>query len=178
MLYVKQPFPDNHTPPDRFLEGLRVSGRGRHSFSSLLVSSLSIVHQIAASLLFLLVFVLVRLNVLTLPRLCLLSHASIAISYFVWIQVGIRKHHTTSLFRLQAKQTAKSGIIFLLTLLLVSPVLKTLTEDVSSDTVWVMCLTCLAISLASFDYFSGYQLQSQNSSMDAFNDHRMECNCL
>lgn len=157
MLYRKQPFPDNFCPPERFLEGLRVEANNRHSFSELFWSSLGIVRHCCACVLFLLVFALLRLHSLSLLGLCVLSHASSAISYIVWIQVGIRKHRSQSLFRQQAKQNAKSGIIFLMALLLQSPVLRTLTEDISSDTVWAMALSCLAVSLFSFDYQRGYR---------------------
>lgn len=84
-------------------------------------------------------------------RLIGIAHGLTSIGYVAWIQHGIRKH-ADAMFRQRGKQTAKSAIIFLLTLLGLSPILKTLTEDISTDTVWSMALWCLVANIVFFDY--------------------------
>lgn len=83
--------------------------------------------------------------------LILIAHIMNSLGYVMWVQQGIRKH-ADIMFRQKGKQTAKSAIVFLLTLLMASPILRTLTEDISTDTAWRMAVGCFGAHLLFFDY--------------------------
>jgi phosphatidylinositol glycan class C protein len=71
------------------------------------------------------------------------------IGYFYWCTiVGERKTNSTFV-------VLKGSILFFTTLLGLSPILKTLTEDTSDDTIWVLTICLFAVNILFHDYSSG-----------------------
>lgn len=54
--------------------------------------------------------------------------------------------------KMAGKQAGKSGILFMMVLLGLTPILKTLTEDTSSDSIWILAFLALSLNALSFDY--------------------------
>ena len=54
--------------------------------------------------------------------------------------------------RKRGRQTIKHGLIFTLLLMLFSPILKTLTEDTSSDTIWAISSCLFLLCWMAHDY--------------------------
>ena len=122
-----------------------------YSYSQLVQMSLNFGTELVSTALFILVFVLLHTNRMSLNQLVVISHLLALLAYVLWVQIGIRRHES-HFFRLRGKQTAKSGIILLLVLLLCSPILKTLTADISTDSIWRTSLLTSLIHLCFFDY--------------------------
>lgn len=152
MLYIKQPYPDNYTDRRHFLHDLRKNSHVRYyTYPQLIRQSLSITTQLSSLTLFILVFIYLHIGVMSASTSILIAHILNTLGYMMWVQQGIRRH-ADAMFRQKGKQTAKSAIIFLLTLLMASPLLRTLTEDISTDTVWRMAVICFITHLIFFDY--------------------------
>lgn len=161
MLWVRsEEHPDNYSDPRQFLNGLVINdGIPRwKTLIEVIIATRSIVRHIFSTLLFVLLFVYIKDHLISSFVLLSLAHLLTAIGYVAWVQHGIRRH--ADLFtRVRGKQIAQSAIILLITILAMSPMLKTLTEDYSSDSVWTLAMTCLAINLGTYDYRDEYQTQ-------------------
>lgn len=67
------------------------------------------------------------------------------------------------------KQTAKSGLILIISLLTISPILRTLTEDISSDSIWTMTFFSFCINLILTDYYMHSFWQGKGANAIALN---------
>jgi phosphatidylinositol glycan class C protein len=150
LLYIRQPYPDNYVDRTHFLAELRKNTTVKlYGYGWLIRHSLRLVQHLSAILIFLSFFVLLHWRVVSAGQLIVLANSVTLTFYVAWIGYvwGQRDE-----YRVSGKQAGKSAILFMMTLLGLTPILKTLTEDTSSDTVWVLTTLCLIVNVASFDY--------------------------
>lgn len=152
-MYIRQPeYPDNYVDEHLFLGELRQNVSVRlYTYEELVVAAfLGPTQQLASVLLFVALFGLVygeRVSWLGPSQLLALANGLAAILYITWLIYVARERDANR--RAAAKQTGKSGVLLLMTLLGLTPVLWTLTLDISSDSVWAMSAGCLVVNLLS-----------------------------
>lgn len=151
ILYEKQPFADNYVSRDDFLSGLRKNVTVRlHSYQWLVLHSLPITRQLATLLVFVSFFHGLHTERITAHQLILLANVTTLIFYAAWVGYVWQSGEGTD--KQAGKQAGKSGILFMLALLGLTPILKTLTEDTASDSIWMLSSIALGINFAFFDY--------------------------
>jgi len=149
LLYLRQPYPDNYVD-ESFLDGLQRNLRVRiYSYEWLVLHSGSIVQQITAILIFTALFIHISLGWISAKLLLALANALTFIGYLSWMSYVCFRG---SEYKPIGKQIAKSGVIFILVLLGLTPPLRHLTEDISSDTIYAMATICFVANLTLFDY--------------------------
>lgn len=151
ILYERQPFPDNHVSQKDFLSGLRKNVTVRlHSYRWLVLHSLPITRHLSALVIFLAFFHCLHTARITAHQLILLANATTLGFYAAW--VGRVWWGGVGRERQAGKQAGKSGILFMMALLGLTPILKTLTEDTASDTIWTLAAVSLTLNFIFFDY--------------------------
>lgn len=140
----------------------------------------SFTQQIATITTFLLLFYYTYMDILGVTQLVLLSETATLLCYlswmfYIWLKgnafryQGLICMNHKHLIRSLGKQFAKSGLILIMTILTISPVLKTLTEDISSDSIWNMALLCFISNLSFSNYNLGSLRIGQGTSAIALN---------
>jgi phosphatidylinositol glycan class C protein len=166
-LYIRRPqFADNYTDAT-FLSALRKNVNVRVYSLRELVLGAGHVHQHVSSLvLFFAFFWLMlqgRLDVYTLHAI---NNVLLTGIYFFWMAFKVRATPKQD-ERLAHKQAAKSGIIFLIVLLGLSPVLKTLTEDIATDTVITVLAGLVLVNVLTHRYGEERQRQPHPLALNA-----------
>ncbi|PVH16691.1 uncharacterized protein CXQ87_004987 [Candidozyma duobushaemuli] len=175
LLYVEQPFPDNYTPAS-FLDQLkRNTTVSKYSFRKLY-------HDFSLVALYASLLLLVNLNFSGIySGYWKASVATACGTLLAGLGLVALNSYTNSY------ETVKSNTVILLMLLLLSPVLRSLTKSTSSDSIWALSsvLTCLnvvchdyaletsqsyrAVISTNLSFTNGIVLASRlSSSMDAF----------
>jgi phosphatidylinositol glycan class C protein len=80
---------------------------------------------------------------------------------------GWRDRPRASQWNLVVSEYVKPSAIFVSFLVAVSPILKTLTESISTDTIWAMTVGMLLVHLVFFDYGSHGPIVSSSISLNA-----------
>lgn len=159
-LYVKTGLPDNYVD-DKFLQKLRRNANVRkRTFWEMFIASGPIVQQLSVTLLFVAIFVLVLEDQISEDELSILSNVITVVVYAIWVvymRSEITRHRQKdpcreATVRQRGRETILQGLIFTLLLMLMSPVLKTLTEDTSSDTIWAISSGLLLLGWMVHDY--------------------------
>ncbi len=159
-LYIKTSLPDNFVD-DKFLQKLRRNANVRsRTFWEMFSASGPIVQQLSVTLSFVAVFMLVLEDRITGEELSIISNLITVVVYAFWViymRSEISQHRQKSPcseanVRQRGRETILQGLIFTLLLMLMSPVLKTLTEDTSSDTIWAISSGLLLLGWMVHDY--------------------------
>lgn len=161
-LYLKQPlFPDNHVDEETFLVQLqRNVNVPVYTLPELIKASSGIVQQLAVIASFIAAFVLVLEGRLGVDSLIMVANGSTVLAYGTWV-VYVRNEIKGSAheskdredyLRKRGRETIMHGLIFTLLLMLFSPILKTLTEDTSSDTIWAISSLLFLLCWMARDY--------------------------
>ena len=160
-LYLKQPFPDNHVDEETFLIQLqRNVNVPVYTFGELVQASSGIVQQLAVTLAFIATFLLVLETRIDADLLVLVANGSTVLAYGTWV-IYVRNEIKSSghvskdrknFLRRRGRETIMHGLIFTLLLMLFSPILKTLTEDTSSDTIWAISFLLFLLCWLGRDY--------------------------
>ncbi|PJF19564.1 Gpi2p [Paramicrosporidium saccamoebae] len=151
ILYERQPFPDNYVERTLFLAELKKNGTVKlHTYGWLVRHSLFVMQQVSCVLIFVCFFVFLLNAWVSAASLILLSNTVTLVFYFFWI-AWVWSRSTD---RVASKQAGKSGILFMTVLLGLTPILKTLTEDTSHDTIWALSSLCLLVNVLFFDYMA------------------------
>ncbi|CDS01476.1 hypothetical protein [Sporisorium scitamineum] len=149
VLWRKQPFTDNFVPPS-FLSDLRTNSQlVLTTFSQLVLASLRISTRFLCVCLFALLFVHLHQHTIDAELLLLLS-----ITTFILLTLFTSSR--ASVKRGGKGRTKAAGVlsrtIMALVLLAVSPVLRTLTESTTSDSIWALAVVLFALHLTLADY--------------------------
>ena len=159
-LYIKTGLPDNYVD-ENFLQKLRRNANVRKRTSwEMFCASGPIVQQLSVTLSFVAVFILVLEDRLSGEELSILSNLITVIVYAFWViymrseisQQRQKSPCSEASVRQRGRETILQGLIFTLLLMLMSPVLKTLTEDTSSDTIWAISSGLLLLGWMVHDY--------------------------
>ena len=121
----------------------------KYSYSSLVRNTGSVTQHLASIAIFIVIFIKLYQEEYSINSLILHSHLICTVGYFIYYFLLDTRHKRYSL-----RQTLKASGLFLLTLLGMSPILKTLTEDTSSDTIWAMSVLLFGGNIAFHDYSS------------------------
>eukprot|EP00158_Paraphelidium_tribonemae_P003206 Partr_v1_DN25954_c0_g1_i8_m68552 putative phosphatidylinositol glycan anchor biosynthesis, class C len=151
LLYVKQDFPDNHVD-ETFLEEMVKNANVRwYDYWTLVRDSAVITQHMSTIVIFTAVFVQVYDSTLSIHALILVANALTLLGYVFWEMVLSK---ALSLPRYTRVKTLKGTILFFTTLLGLSPILKTLTQDTSDDTIWALTFCFFFINMLFHDYSS------------------------
>ncbi|EPQ31341.1 uncharacterized protein PFL1_01525 [Pseudozyma flocculosa PF-1] len=174
VLWRPQPYPDNYVAPS-FLDQLRTNTSIRlPTLVELVLSSLPISQQFLTTMLFVSAFIHLYSGLVTAPSLLVVS---LSASMLAWTTVRVRDrvesslqrwHRTSSAepsgprrTRLQRRRRQQGrrdtnpvlGLVILgFVLLSLSPVLKTLTEATTSDSIWALSTLLFSLHLVLADY--------------------------
>ncbi len=153
VLYLHQQYPDNYVDREQFLNELRQNISVRiYSYRQLVIRSVPINQQIASAVAMVSFFYHSNYgHILGLPRLLMIANSLSALLYVVWlVKVGRERDAKR---KLRGKQDGKSAVLLMMTLMALTPVLWTLTQDISDDTVWTMTVACLFDNFLCQDYY-------------------------
>ncbi|KAH4073236.1 hypothetical protein HBH70_010190 [Parastagonospora nodorum] len=193
LLWFKQPFPDNYTDEATFLDHLQRNPRLQpYEFWSLMSDATIIVQHLASVIIFCCCFVAIFTG--RVSPVAIVGWASL-FSLLAWVlwdywmgQEGVPHssntadasmigangpNQPTSSRRIQQRlATLKSAVLIYAALLGLSPILKSLTQSTTSDSIWALSTWLLLINVAFFDYSGGPGTQlptsmSTNSAMMA-----------
>lgn len=158
-MYLKQPFPDNHVDASFLTQLQRNVNVPVHSFTEMVRNSSQIVQHLAAILAFISCFLLILENRISVNFLIALANGSTILAYSSWvvymrneIRMSRDSKDREDYLRKSGRETIMHGLIFTLLLMLFSPILKTLTEDTSSDTIWAVSSLLFVLCWISHDY--------------------------
>ncbi|XP_057696763.1 phosphatidylinositol N-acetylglucosaminyltransferase subunit C [Corythoichthys intestinalis] len=150
VLWERQPFPDNYVD-QRFLEELRRNvGVRQYRYWAVVREAGLVGQQLSCVAIFITLWLYMEEGLLSPGTLLVVSLATSLMGYGLYQALASRVEpvlsHRTCLADLQ------SATIYLAFIFGFSPVLKTLTESVSTDTVYAMSALMLLAHLVSFPY--------------------------
>jgi len=148
VLWAKQDFEDNHTPPSfPYCVVFNENARYR-SFGYLLIHSLWILDHISLVIVFFDIFLLCDNGSIHSFSLFLIN------IFFIFFALCLSQ--SASSIKNKFVRIYVIGIL----LIILCPLLRTLTETISTDTVWTMTIICAVVHLLSADYeFDKYKKQ-------------------
>ncbi|KAG9286701.1 hypothetical protein G9A89_012251 [Geosiphon pyriformis] len=152
LLWIKQDYPDNYVD-STFLEELQKNANLRsYDYWTVVMESGVISQHISSIVIFIAVFIYLYLDMLSAQILIIIGTIFTSIGYIFW-DLSIFK--TDPSYEYTRRKTAKGAIVFFATLLGLSPILKTLTKDTSSDTIWALTVILFLANMLFHDYGSG-----------------------
>ncbi|GAC94878.1 hypothetical protein PHSY_002451 [Pseudozyma hubeiensis SY62] len=161
VLWRKQPFADNFVPPT-FLSDLRTNSQViLPSLTQLMLASLRISTRFLHVILFTLWFVHLHLGTVDAELVLLLGGAAMAL--YILVHTVVFSTDSTQPKQRDERRGKKviSKIIIAVVLLAVSPVLRTLTESTTSDSIWALSVVLFFLHLTLADYSSSVKPQAQ-----------------
>lgn len=138
-MYEKQDVPDNYVDPSFLTEMKKNLYLRSYSYKALVISSGRITQQINAVLIFVMCYVLLKDSVFTPVAMCVSSVLLILMCYIISYNNSNRID-------------IKGVVIFTLASLALSPVLMSLTDTISTDTIYAMTTCMFLVHLLSHDY--------------------------
>lgn len=164
VLYEKQDYPDNYVDKS-FLEELRKNVNTRiHSLSTLVYESGIVSQQFSSVCIYVAIFILMDLRMVSASAVLLGLILCTIIGYVLSSLLEISDAYETLL---HTGQDLKSVILFTLFAFGLSPLLKTLTKTISTDTIYAMTVFMLATNLLLHDYSSEIPAASRSPSLNA-----------
>ncbi|KAK9463314.1 phosphatidylinositol N-acetylglucosaminyltransferase subunit C [Lipomyces oligophaga] len=149
LLWVHQPYPDNYVDLSFLSQLKRNMHVQQYSFWALSSDSTVIISHVATVVLFACVFIVIY-NFDWNPA-WFAGSGSICtlIAYFIWVYLGDNSTNISA--------TSKSATLIVSTLLGLSPVLKSLTQSTSSDSIWAISVWLFILNIFFHDYSVGPQ---------------------
>jgi len=156
-LYLKQYFPDNYVDESFLTQLQRNVNVPVHTFSEMVKDSGRIVQQLSAILAFIASFLLILDDKISVNSLITISNVSTILAYATWViymrnEIKKGAKDKENYLRKRGRETIIHGLIFTLLLMIFSPILKTLTEDTSSDTIWAISSLLFLLCWIAHDY--------------------------
>lgn len=158
MLWKSQPYPDNYVPPEVFLASLQRNAHFRpYTYWPLVFLACTITQHVSVILVFLGTFVRLNEHLLDPRTLIWACIASFLVCYAMWILLDRGKRHPNAQKSGDSNsknhlKTLKSSIMVFLTLVSLSPVLRTLTAATSSDSIWALSAVLFLLNTLLADY--------------------------
>ncbi|KAH7126575.1 phosphatidylinositol N-acetylglucosaminyltransferase-like protein subunit C [Dendryphion nanum] len=170
LLWFRQPFPDNYTDEETFLDHLQRNPRLQpYEFWSLMADSTVIVQHMASVAIFCCCFVAIFQD--RVSPVSVVSWASFCtvLAWALWdhwmgqeevensktLAPHVDPASSLSPRNQQRLATAKSALLIYAALLGLSPILKSLTRSTTSDSIWALSTWLLCMNVAFFDYSGG-----------------------
>ncbi|OBZ83125.1 Phosphatidylinositol N-acetylglucosaminyltransferase GPI2 subunit [Choanephora cucurbitarum] len=148
LLWVKQNYPDNYVD-DTFLEELQKNVNVRtYDYWAMVCESGVITQHISSVVIFIAVFIHLQLHASLGSRLILTGSCLTGTGYLFWDLTMLK----TSDYQYRRRRVVKSAFFFFITLLGLSPILKTLTSQISDDTIYALTVCCFLANVLFHDY--------------------------
>jgi phosphatidylinositol glycan class C protein len=148
ILYETQQYPDNYVDSDTFLIGLVQNANFiQYDFWTVVLESAAVSQQVTIVALFCRMFVEIWVEALELPFLLTINAGIVVVGYLLFVLLENTEFDLRKFFR----QAIKILLVFS-TVLALSPVLHTLTNSFSDDTIWSLTSVLLVIHLYFHDY--------------------------
>ncbi|XP_018422340.1 PREDICTED: phosphatidylinositol N-acetylglucosaminyltransferase subunit C [Nanorana parkeri] len=164
VLYERQPFPDNYVDKS-FLEELRKNIYvRRYSYWAVVFESVVVIHQLCSVCSFSVIWWYMDQDLLSPQKLCGVGLAFTLLGYLIFDAVDKgagRKDSGRTRW-----DDLKSSLVFVAFTYGFSPVLKTLTESISTDTIYAMSVLMLIGHLVFFDYGANAAVVSNTLSIN------------
>ncbi|KAK9327824.1 phosphatidylinositol N-acetylglucosaminyltransferase subunit C [Lipomyces starkeyi] len=148
LLWVHQPYPDNYVDASFLSQLKRNLHVQQYSFWALSSDSTVIISHVYSVAIFVCVFVAIYKDKYNPAWFASIGSICTLVGYFAWD--GLGEENTTS-----RTATAKSAILIVSTLLGLSPVLKSLTQSTSSDSIWAISFWLFVLNIFFHDYSIG-----------------------
>ncbi|KAJ2780822.1 glycosylphosphatidylinositol anchor biosynthesis [Coemansia javaensis] len=153
LLYIQQDYADDYVD-STFLRELQKNANVRmYDYSAVVMQTTVVSQHISSIMVFIAVFINLYRGALTASTLLWCSSAATAVGVAAWDVLGAALH--TPVERIARPRLIKGAVLFALLLFGLSPILRTLTEDTSSDTIWAMTVFFFCVNLAFHDYSTG-----------------------
>ncbi|KAI3635095.1 hypothetical protein MIR68_006661 [Amoeboaphelidium protococcarum] len=153
LLYIKQDYPDNYVD-HTFLEQMQKNANLKtQDYWTIVSQSWSITSQLSSIVIFVCTFVFLFDNNISIEALITRNLIGSVICYMFWIwsinrYVKMAKpHHSVC-------KVLKASVLFFIILIALSPILKTLTQDTSDDTIYALSTIVFTMNLLFHDYTS------------------------
>ncbi|XP_068688734.1 phosphatidylinositol N-acetylglucosaminyltransferase subunit C-like [Montipora foliosa] len=165
VLYEDQGVPDNYVD-ESFLDEMKKNLNTRtYQFWSVVWESGAVSQQISSVAMFVTVFVYMDLGLLSPSVLLALASVLTFIGYVLFDALDGGR------LRFQSERTRmddlKTCLLVLISVLVLSPVLKTLTDSISTDTIYAMTTFMLAMNLLLYDYGTRAAIVCRSTSFNA-----------
>ncbi|KAF5314178.1 hypothetical protein D9611_006828 [Ephemerocybe angulata] len=158
VLWKSQPYPDNYVPPEVFLASLQRNALlSNPTGAPDYLEPCTITQHVSVILVFLGTFVRLNEHLLDPRTLIWACIASFLVCYAMWILLDRGKRHPNAQKSGDSNsknhlKTLKSSIMVFLTLVSLSPVLRTLTAATSSDSIWALSAVLFLLNTLLADY--------------------------
>ena len=160
ILYEEQDYPDNYVD-ESFLDELKKNVYTRtYHFWNVSDAAGTVSQQVSSLCLFVMSFVYMKEELISPSTLFLVSAVVTSISYCVYI-MSCWDQRTKNV-----KDDLKSLILFLAFSFGLSPVLRTLTDSISTDTIYAMTVLMLGMNLLMHDYGASGAIVSKAASLN------------
>lgn len=161
VLYQNQEYPDNYTCPKNFLKDLRTNYNLRkYTYAECLCGVTNVSQEISAVTLFILIFHYLYQNAVQPQKVLFNSFVVTGIGYVVFIIIDISK------IRNVVEDSKTVGVVLLFGYIF-SPLLHTLTDSISTDTIFYCTFIILFFHLLLHDYGIDGFLVSRTVSLNA-----------
>lgn len=169
-LYGNEGYPDNYTDP-LFLKDLQKNVNVQiFKFPEAVLGATKITHQISLIVVFLLIFNDLYIQPHYIPPEYLLIGSCVTTAFgyilYVFLQYAMRKNHLTVFYRI-IRDDIKTAISFLVFGYILSPMLHTLTNSISTDTIFTVTFFVFLLHLICFDYGLPASIVSNAISLNA-----------
>ncbi|KAI9268439.1 phosphatidylinositol N-acetylglucosaminyltransferase subunit C [Helicostylum pulchrum] len=149
LLWVKQNYPDNYVD-GTFLDELQRNVNVRsYDYWTMVYESGVITQHISSVVIFIAIFINLRVHSLSGNHLIWTGSLLTGLGYIFWDLIVLT---TRSNYEFKRQRVAKSAFFFFITLLGLSPILKTLTSQTSDDTIWALTVCCFLANVLFHDY--------------------------
>lgn len=156
-MYENREYPDNYTD-GKFLEELRKNIHfEKVTLTEAVLGSLRVVQRICICVLYAILYVYMYNNYIETYTVIYISITVVITSYFLYITA----------VKTNLLQNVKTVLAYLILGYLLSPVLHTLTDTVSTDTIYAWAVMMMLIHLIFFDYNVPAALVSNSLSINA-----------
>ncbi|KAJ2415729.1 glycosylphosphatidylinositol anchor biosynthesis [Coemansia sp. RSA 2530] len=153
LLYIKQEYPDDYVD-DTFLMELQKNANVRmYDYSTVVIQTTVITQHLSSIMIFISVFINLYRGSLAGRTLVWCSSISTVLGFVFWDILNM--YLRTPEQRIVRLNLIKGALLFALLLFGLSPILRTLTEDTSRDTIWAMTVIFFGVNLAFHDYSTG-----------------------
>lgn len=165
LLWVQQPYPDNYVD-DSFLSQMKQNSHvQQYTFWALSSDSAGILAHLCTVAVFVISFLGIYSRGWNPIWFAVGSSALTVVSYVFWRLVLVDVNAAAKEEGKSIMTTLKSSLLILFTLLALSPVLKSLTQSTSSDSIWALTVW-LCLANICFNNYSSLSSPSSSSTME------------
>ncbi|XP_065918358.1 phosphatidylinositol N-acetylglucosaminyltransferase subunit C-like [Dysidea avara] len=148
VLYYDQGYPDNYIEPELFLADLKKNLHTKpYRYFFVVQESGALVQQLSCVCCFICVFVWLQQEWLS-PVVLMCCSFLLTLSSFLLVEVST----SNGLFSLSKTGNIQQFAMVIFFLCLLSPIMRTLTESISTDTIWAMSFGMMLVHLAFHNY--------------------------